>query len=45
MRRVNGIGGERRAGGVNNTLETINAAANAIAAAENRVPQVGVQVN
>ncbi|KAA8520841.1 hypothetical protein F0562_011514 [Nyssa sinensis] len=38
MRRVNG---EMR--GVNNTLETINAAATAIASAENRVPQASVQ--
>uniref|UniRef100_A0A5B6YSX4 Hydroxyproline-rich glycoprotein family protein n=1 Tax=Davidia involucrata TaxID=16924 RepID=A0A5B6YSX4_DAVIN len=38
MRRVNG---EIR--GVNNTLETINAAATAIASAENRVPQATLQ--
>ncbi|VVA31630.1 PREDICTED: At1g76660 [Prunus dulcis] len=38
MRRVNG---ESRTG--NNALETINAAASAIAAAENRVPQATVQ--
>jgi hypothetical protein len=39
MRDVNG---ESRA--ANNTLETINAAATAIASAENRVPQATVQV-
>ncbi|KAM7531314.1 hypothetical protein LguiB_034724 [Lonicera macranthoides] len=39
MRRLNG--GETR--GVDNTFETINAAATAIASAENRVPQASVQ--
>lgn len=37
------MNGESRTG--NNALETINAAASAIAAAENRVPQATVQVN
>jgi len=36
------VNGESRA--ANNTLETINAAATAIASAENRVPQATVQV-
>lgn len=35
-----------RGGGVNSsTLETVNAAATAIAAAENRVPHATIQVN
>jgi hypothetical protein len=39
---MRGFNGESRA--ANNTLETINAAATAIASAENRVPQATVQV-
>lgn len=39
---MRGANGESRA--VNNTLETINAAASAIASAENRVPQATVHV-
>ncbi|KAE8733356.1 Peptidase M1 family protein [Hibiscus syriacus] len=38
---MRGVNGESRV--LNNTLETIHAAANAIASAENRVPQVTVQ--
>lgn len=37
------MNGDSRA--LNNTLETISAAATAIASAENRVPQAAVQVN
>lgn len=41
---MRGVNSESRA--MNNTMETINAAANAIASAENRVPQDRtVQVN
>lgn len=39
---MRGANGESRV--LNNTLETIHAAANAIASAENRVPQATVQV-
>lgn len=39
---MRGFNGESRA--ANNTLETINAAATAIASAENRVPQATVQM-
>ena len=39
---MRGANGEARA--MNNTWETIHAAANAIASAENRVPQDTVQV-
>lgn len=40
---MRGVNGDSRSG--SNAVETINAAASAIAAAERRVPQATVQVN